>query len=360
MPLALYARAMRRSASTLITLAVAGLLAIVATACGTPKKAGVNGVPDAGTGIGQPSPFLSANLSTISCGSGNLCAAGGAPFEGGAATPILAYSHTSGAKWSPARSTSGAGATITSTACAATRCVAVGIIDALPLLLSISTSSPSRTWTSTAQPSAGTLVAVGCAGTSTCLGLARTSAGGLETVRSTRGPWSSLGSPPTDLASPVTMECVSTRVCTAVGTSATGTPVVMVTRSGGTTWSLAEISKKATVILGASCRIDGVCWVVGRKGAATLLVRSSRPDTPFLKVVPPDGLGSVNDVSCAGTTCVLAGASSSGQGAAAAYFGASASILDVSFAPTPLLTVSCGTATACSAATTSSLVDLKP
>ena len=351
---------MRRGASSLISLVAVGALALGLSACSAPKKAGPNGAAVSGTGVGQPSPFLSANLTTLSCGPGSLCSAGGTPFESGAATPLLAFSHTAGAKWSPARTSTGAGATITSTACAARRCLAIGVVDALPLLLSISASSTTRTWVAADQPAAGTLLVVGCAGTSTCVGLARSTSGALSVVRSTSGPWTTLGAAPADLAAPVRVSCTSPAVCTALGTSATGAPVVVITRDGGADWSLAQISKRATLVLGASCRVDGACWVVGRKGSGTLLVRSTRPGAPFAKVLPPEGLATANDVSCASRTCVVVGADASGTGAAATFSGTSGTILRLSYAPTALLATSCGSATTCAAVTSASLVSLAP
>ena len=358
--MALYALAMQRGAPRLLAVAAVGLLVVGLSACASPKKSGINGTAVKGQGIGQPSPFLGANLSAVSCGSGELCAAGGAPFQDGIATPVLAYSHTAGAKWAPARIATGAGATITSTACAAARCLAVGFDGDQPLLLSISRSSSARTWVAAMQPGAGTLVSVGCAGTSTCIGLVRSSSGSIITVRSTSGTWSELGQPPSDLATPVRMSCSSTSTCTAVGTSSTGSPVVLITRSGGATWSVAEISKKATTILGASCRSDGLCWAVGRKGTASLLTSSRRIGAPFLKVSPPSGLVVANDVSCSGTTCVVVGADDTAKGAAVAFAGTATTTLDLSFAPTALVAVSCGTARACSAASAGSLVAMVP
>ncbi len=358
--MALYALAMQRGAPRLLAVAAAGLLVVGLSACASPKKSGINGTAAKGQGIGQPSPFLGANLSTISCGSGELCAAGGSPFQDGISSPVLAYSHTTGIKWAPARIATGAGATITATACAEVRCLAVGLDGDLPLLLSISRSSSTRTWVTAAQPGTGTLMSVGCAGTSTCVGLVRTSSGSITTVRSTGGAWADLGAPPSDLATPVRMSCSSPSTCTAVGTSSTGTPVVLVTRSGGATWSVAEISKKATAILGASCRSDGLCWAVGRKGSAPLLASSRRIGAPFLKVSPPSGLEVANDVSCSGTTCVVVGADDTAKGAAVAFAGTATTTLDLSFAPTALVAVSCGTARACSAASAGSLVAMVP
>ena len=358
----LYDLAMPRGAARLLAVSVAGILAIGLSGCASAKKSGINGNAAEGQGIGQPSPFLGANLSTVSCGPTELCAAGGTPFQDGSATPILAYSHTAGIKWAPARTSAGAaaGATITTTACAEVRCLAVGVDGDLPLLLSISRASTTRTWVSADQPAAGTLVSVGCAGTSTCVGIARTPSGGLATVKSTSASWRSLGEPPAQLASPIRVSCSSATTCTAVGTSSTGKPVVLVTRSGGASWDVAKVSKKATVILGASCRSDAQCWVVGRKGTAPLLASSPRRGAPFLKVAPPEGLATPNDVSCSATTCVVAGADQDGAGAAAAYVGASSSLLDLSFVPTALVSVSCGTARSCSAASAGSLVALVP
>ena len=351
---------MQPGATRLITLAAVAALVAGLAACSTPKPSGVNGTAVTGQGIGQPSPFQGANLSTLSCGSGDLCAAGGTPFESGIPTPVLAFSHTAGAKWSPARSATGAGATITTTACAALRCLAVGLDHELPVLLSISRSSSSRTWSAVDQPAAGTLLSVGCAGSSTCIGLARTSSGTLATLRSNGTAWVALGAPPPDLATPVHLSCTSTTACTAVGTSATGTPVVLITWDAGATWSVGEISKKATVILGAACRTDGTCWAVGRKGTSSLLARSTRRGAPFLKMAPPTGLATANDVSCSGRTCVVVGADGSGVGAAVSYGGATGTLLRLTYAPTPLLAVSCGTALICAGTTAGSLVTMVP
>ena len=336
------------------------LLVISLSACSSPTKSGINGTASTGHGVGQPSPFLGGNLSSISCGSGDLCAAGGAPFQAGILSPVLAYSHTAGIKWAPARAVTGAGATITSTACSETRCLAVGAEGQLPLLLSIARSSSTRTWVTANQPAAGTLVSVGCSGASTCIGLVRTESGAVATVRSAGASWSTLGQPPTDLATPVRMSCSSPTTCTAVGTSATGAPVVLITRNGGGAWSVAQISKKASVILGASCRSDGRCWVVGRKGSAPLLASSQRLGAPFVKVTPVDGLSTPNDVSCSASTCVLVGADLASNGAAVALTGAASTVLDLSYVPTPLLAVSCASAHACSAASAGSLVALAP
>ena len=249
---------------------------------------------------------------------------------------------------------------LTTTACAALRCLAVGLDQALPALLSIARSSSTRTWVTAPQPGAGTLLSVGCAGSSTCIGLARTSTGALATVRSSGTAWVTLGTPPADLATPVHLSCSSTRACTAVGTSATGTPVVLITWDGGASWTVGQVSKKASVVLGASCRADGTCWVVGRKGATSLLTRSTRRGAPFLKVVPPSGLTTANDVSCSSRACVVVGADTSGTGAAVSFSAAQGTLIKLSYVPTPLLAVSCGSAVSCAGTTAGSIVTMVP
>ena len=356
--------AVRATPRALLTTAASLALCLGLAACSTSSsKSGVNGTAPEHGGVGQPSPLLGANLSSISCGSGQLCASGGQAFESGMTGAVLALSHTAGARWGQARSDAPAGAPFHGVGCAANACLAVGGGDSGGLIYRVTSATPRFVWKAIDEPADGPLVAVGCAGTSWCLGVANGTSGLVVVTSKDAGlHWSNGGALPEGTSTVTKVTCSSTKLCSLIGTTSTG-PLVVITDDAGTTFTTTEIPKKVTTVLGASCRSDKVCWVIARKdgNGTPLALKAARLNAPFFKVSLPTGLAVANDVSCVQTTCVLVGADAEGKGAAIAQVRRSKpTTLKLSFAPTALRAVSCATTMSCSAASTASLVALVP
>jgi hypothetical protein len=94
-------------------------------ACSTSTTHGV-APPATGTGIGQASPFPSANLVDVSCASTSMCAAIGINFDSTATAAPLATSSDGGLSWVLDHSDAPAGVKLTSVACGPGGCLAVG------------------------------------------------------------------------------------------------------------------------------------------------------------------------------------------------------------------------------------------
>jgi hypothetical protein len=311
--------------------------------------------------VGTASPFLAGNLATVSCGVGTICAAGGTSFNPDAKSSVLIASADTAATWHQADRPHQPGAVITDVACAATSCVAVGSLGLQPLLLV--GQGPHLTFTNQAEPSAGIIEAVACAGPTHCLGVAANSST-LTAVTSVDGggTWHVGTTLPSTAGRIIHISCTTPTRCTTAGIDATGNAQVLATADGGTTWSPMVLPKKVTAVLQATCSAQGTCLVVARKDAGTtpLLLASTTAAPELAKVPMPGDVTTPDAASCEGTTCVVVGAGSSGQGAAAAMIRHSWHPISLTFAPTPLLDVSCAGTTTCAAIGSGSVVRLAP
>lgn len=345
----------------LLGLTAVGLL--LAGCSTSPTKSGVNGEVADHSGLGQPSTVLAANLESVACGAGQLCAAGGKPFVVGQGDTALLLSHSAGLRWNTARSTVPAGSPIASVACAQQACLAVAQTGFGPVLLRVSSRSAQWRWTQVGQPSAGALAVVACSGEQRCIGVASGQDAPVAVGSKDGGlSWSTLGALPEGMATASRASCATTSTCAVVGTGTAG-PMVALTSDGGRSWQAAQISKKATAVISASCRADRSCVVVARKGADSkpLLLGARHMDDPFTKVVAPGAVATPNDVSCAQSACLLVGASPDGRGAAALLSaGGSSRTISLRYVPSPLRAASCSSATSCAAVSTASVVTLRP
>jgi hypothetical protein len=162
------------------------------------------------------------------------------------------------------------------------------------------------------------------------------------------------------------LSCSTTLACVAVGSSVNGGPSLSVTHDGGETWIPATLPTAPAVlfVLDAACRSDGTCFAViatSAKGASALLESTDggatfeAPAQTTQLVTQPIGVG------CASTTCVVVGADERGAGAAVELTSSGSSKeLRLTYAPTPLLAISCATPSRCAAVSTASLVILSP
>jgi hypothetical protein len=357
-----------RRAAPLAVLFVMLLTAACGSSSSSSSSSAVSvAAPPTGTGVGQPSPFLGANLSDVGCGSTQLCAAVGTSFDPEPTSATVAISADGGLSWAKSTGITPPSTNFLSTTCAAKICMTIGR-SLLGGLVYVS-HGHGVAWTSTAKVQADSIAdAVGCAGRSWCLVVSADSTHVFASTSVDGGAsWTLGGALPTGTGLVQHLECATSSSCIASGTTVNGGPQLTVTNDGGRTWTVASIPSSPAVlgVLDASCRILGaVCLAVAQTttaGATTLLESSDGGATftaPTAAISQPAGpVG----VSCVATTCIVVGRDAKGAGAAVELVGSAGPRgLKLSYTPTQLLAVSCSSAARCVAASASSLVVLSP
>jgi len=323
--------------------------------------------PKTGSGIGQPSPFLGANLSSVACGATLRCVASAVSFDPNPTSATLTTSTNGGLVWRHATGDLPSGAEFLSTGCAASVCMVAG--RSLYGALAYASAKPAAPWKPTAVIEKGSVTqAVTCAGLRWCMVIAADSSHVFAVSSLSAGAaWTAEGSLPAGTATIQDISCSSTLHCLATGTTSTGAPEVAMTPDGGETWTTSTLPSTPGIVgvLGAACRSGTTCIAIvttSLSGASTIL-ESSDDGATFGALLDPSTapVSQPLAVSCVATTCVIVGRSTSGSGAALelATPGTTRS-LSLAYVPTALLSVSCPTTTRCVAASTASLVVLSP
>lgn len=339
-------------------------LCVGVAACSSAAPGGVS-APKARTGTGQGAPFFTANVTGVSCASTSLCAAVGINFDSSAKGAPLASSTDGGLTWTLDHSVASADTEFTSVACGVDGCLSVGRSLAGALVYRLAPGSTS--WTETARPAADALgEATACAARRWCAvifhdethrWMATTLNGGRE--------WSDAGNLPATTSAVYQLSCSDALHCIASGIDPQGNALIIVTADGGMTWTAGNLGmSRATRVWDVVCQSDTSCTaIVDLTGApATAVLTSddggatfSAPTPPITKVTAP------RSVSCSLATCVIVGADRAGHGMADVVGPAQTSkAIDLTYAPTPLLWVSCATPGRCVAAGFGSLVALSP
>jgi len=323
--------------------------------------------PSVSTGIGQPSPFLGANLASIGCGSTLRCAAGAVSFDPNPTSAPLTTSSDGGLAWRRATGSLPAGAEFLSTGCAASVCLAAG--RSLFGALTYASAKPGAPWKQTASIETGSLVqSVACAGVRWCVAIASDSSHVFSaSTLNAGGSWTTGGSLPAGTGTIQQLSCSSPTSCLAAGTTSAGQVELAVTANGGATWTASALPATPAIVavLSASCRTDATCLAVvatNSTGASTI-VESSDGGATFGALLDPSTspVSQPLAVSCVATTCVVVGRSTAGAGAALQMTSNEKSRpLSLSYVPTALLAVSCPTTARCVAVSSASLVVLSP
>jgi hypothetical protein len=318
-----------------------------------------------GTGTGQASPFLNANLVDVACSSTSLCAAVGINFDSKATTAPMASSSDGGLTWSLDRSEAPVGTKLTSVACGPGGCLSIGRSLAGALVYRLQSGSTS--WASTGQPSKDALAeAVACAAKRFCAAVFRDATHHfLATTLDGGTTWSDAGSLPDASGAVYQLSCADSLTCIAGGIDTQGNGLIEVTADGGATWAPANLGQSpATRIWDVACRNHSSCAaIVDIAGATSTTVLTSEdggatfspPSVPWAAVAVPRAL------SCTQVSCVVVGADLSGHGAAAVYGPTgTGTAMTLTFAPTPLLAAGCASPSRCVGAGLGSLVVLSP
>ena len=349
--------------SSFVALAALVLATASLAGCTSSTTSATVSVPTVETGVGQPTPFLGANLVAVGCGASLRCATVGNAFDPVTTAPI-ATSADGGITWHAVASSAPGATRFTTVACSATSCMAVGR-SLLGSLLYAATSTTAG-WKATSRPETGALgETVGCAARQWCMAIFSDASHVWATTTLDAGAtWTTAGDLPAGTGSVRTLSCTSPTTCIAVGTTDTGGAQVTTTHDGGATWAAASLPASPTAVsaVSAACRLDGTCLAIvatSLAGATTVLSSSdggatfAAPTTPILAVATPLA------VACASATCVLVGKSTTGD-AQAVQLSATGSVrsLMLTFAPTPLTAVSCASAERCVALSSGSLVVL--
>jgi hypothetical protein len=322
--------------------------------------------PPTGTGVGQPSLFLGANLSDVACATTLLCSAVADSFDPYPSSPTIATSLDGGLSWKQATGNIPNGAAYLATSCAAKLCMATG--RSLAGSLAYVSPQPGAAWKATKPIESGAVTqAVACAGIRWCVTISSDSTHIFASTSQDAGTvWTAAGTLPAGSGAIQELSCSTTLVCLATGSTVYGAPEIDLTTDSGQSWTVATLptAPAITGILGASCRSDSICLVVVTTSStgATALIESTDGGASFgASVTPIAPVTQPLATSCVSTTCVVVGRSSTGAGAAVELLGAAAArAFRLSFAPTGLLAVSCPTPSRCVAASTASLVVLSP
>jgi hypothetical protein len=266
-----------------------------------------------------------------------------------------------GQTWAAAISSAPATTSFSDVACSASSCLALGLAGATPVLLGTTTG---KIWQAAAPIAAGaTAQAVGCAQIRWCLAIAGTSAGVVSATSTDGGRVWSSSSMPTGIGQVLTLACASTTLCITTGIDPNGNPQVLMTTTGSAGWETATLPTSVTAVLSGSCRSGGTCLVVARaSGSATnqLLANASASST-FLVRAPLSEVPNPATISCAQSTCVVAGSTTGGVGALASITTKKRpQSISTTYVPTGFIDLSCALATRCVGATMSSLVQITP
>jgi hypothetical protein len=335
------------------------VLSVVVAACSS-QSSSIQPTSSTGAAIGQPSPYLSANLSAVSCGSSGLCAAVGSPFDPSSTTPILATSSTMGQAWK--RADLPLQATITGAGCSATSCLAIGFAGLRPVVLS---STKSLQWAvATSLPQALTPQAVACASTKWCAVIGANQSAVAEVTTLNGGKtWSAPVVLPVGIGKVLSLACTSASTCITTGIDPNGHGQVLLTSPSQSGWQLATLPSGANAVLAASCRIDQVCWIVTKSAVTSpgQLAATAAGSTTFAPMPSFSQVANPTAVSCAATTCVIGGSSTSQTGTLVSKTATNQPrSFSTKYLPTGIVAVSCPLATSCVGATTSSLVQIAP
>ena len=315
--------------------------------------------------MGQASPMLGANLVDVACSATNLCAAVGIGFDPKSETAPFASSSNGGLSWSTNNSSAPANIKLTSVACGPSGCLSVGrsLLGVLVYRLAVG----STTWSPAARPTATSVAeATACAARTWCAAIySDASHRWMATTLDKGQTWKAGGDLPLGNGPVFRLNCTDASRCISSGIDMQGHGYVATTSDGGSTWTAANFGAATVVrVWDAGCRTSTECVaLVDLDGtSATVLVTSSdsgatfaAPATPWSAVATPRAL------SCTIPSCVVVGADAAGHGAAAVYgIVGPGAVIALRYAPTPLISVSCVSASRCTGAGLGSLVVMTP
>jgi hypothetical protein len=348
----------------LAPLAVCAVLLGLAGCSTTPSSTAAVAAPIAGRGVGQPSTFLGANLDAVGCGSTGRCVAVGTSFEPDPATAAVSTSNDGGLSWQAAGGGVASGATMLGASCAARVCMVIG--RSLVGALIYASPRPGAGFAPSIRTSASSLAeGVACAGLRWCLAVSADSTHlWAATSLDAGSTWTSGGTLPATTATVLRLSCSSTADCLASAVTTTGAAELLVTHDGGLSWTPASLPSQpaALSVLGGACEDATQCYAIvstSQAGASALLQSDDGGSSFTVPSGAPAQVAVPLAVACASTTCVVVGKAASGAAEAAQLptLG-SGRMLSLSYAPTPLLSVSCSSPTRCVAASSASLVVL--
>jgi hypothetical protein len=356
----------RRPARGLLALAL-GALVLSLGACTSTEAAPGVAAPKTGTGTGQASPLLDANLAQVACAPTGLCAAVGTAFDPSATSAAVASSDDGGLSWARDQASAPGKTSLTSVGCGPQGCLAVGRSLAGALVYRLVDRASS--WSATAIAAPGALAeAVACASKRWCAAIYHDATHRwMATTLNLGRSWTTAGSLPTSTGPIYQLSCASSSDCLVSGVDASGHGLLEVTHDGGGTWSAATFPNLSTgTVWSAACKSATTCLaVVDVAGSATGTSVLESTDGGATFVQPPLPWSQIDvprSVTCATITCITVGATTAGAGTAMSYATTTGpgKVLALSFAPTTLLSVACSAPDRCVADGLGSLVALSP
>lgn len=234
---------------------------------------------------------------------------------------------TSATTWAadtvPTTTTSAPGV-LRAVACASpTTCYAVGTRASSPAAseLSLTSATPTK-WVKDSGPStAGSLTSVECAtsgSTTSCHALGRRTVGGASygAILSLSAPTTWTLDTPASEGSITSITCPSATVCTAVGTTSAGTPLVL-WQTGATSFTAEPVPAGTASLSSVACGNSGHCFVEGTSttsgtsGTSGAVILSGGGATWTLDSLPSDPVA-LSGIACGATLCEAPGSSETG------------------------------------------------
>jgi hypothetical protein len=276
---------------------------------------------------------------------------------------VLTVSTDAGRHWGISSSPAPATTNFSDVACSEQSCLALGTTGSKLLLLG---SSFAKAFEITTTPvTSGNPQAVACAQRSWCLAFVATPTGVVASSTNNAGrAWSQAVGLPSGVGEVLSASCSSTATCITAGIDPNGNPQVLLKARNSGGWQLATLPAGTTSVLSASCTTDLRCFLVVHNPASPTnqILASTHASTTF-QVAASFAILVHNPtaISCAATTCVVAGSDNLGAGALSSRTGSAPErSIAVHYVPTAFLGVSCASPAQCVGATTSSLVRITP
>jgi hypothetical protein len=283
----------------------------------------------------NPTEAKASRLLGVSCSSSTACTAVGY-YTNSAGVQVTLAERWNGTAWavqSTPNPTEAKSSQLDGVSCAsASECTAVGYYEnSAKAIVSLAERWNGTTWTIQSTPSpaeakASRLLGVSCSSSTACTAVGYyTNSAGVQVTLAERWngtAWAVQSTPnPTEAKSSSLkgVSCVSSTVCTAVGTysNGAGTGVTLVERWNGTEWTVQSApteAKASTTLSSISCTSSSACMGVGEAGTAPFTERWNGTEWTIVSAAQQGGASFLEGVSCVSSIeCLAVGGGLNGE-----------------------------------------------